>query len=33
MHWDTYVNMALNPKVPALREAMEQVLTPEEQPQ
>ncbi len=25
--------MALNPKVPALREAMEQVLTPEEQPQ
>jgi arsenite methyltransferase len=31
MRWDAYVNMAPNPKVPALREAMEQVLTPQEQ--
>jgi hypothetical protein len=28
MPWDAYVNMAFDPKIPALREAMEQVLTP-----
>jgi arsenite methyltransferase len=28
MPWDAYVNLAPNPKVPALREVIEQVLTP-----
>jgi len=31
MRWDAYLNMAFNPKIPALREAMEKVLTPGEQ--
>jgi ubiquinone/menaquinone biosynthesis C-methylase UbiE len=31
MRWEAYVNMAFNPKIPALREAIQQVLTPEEQ--
>jgi hypothetical protein len=31
MPWDAYVNLAPNPKVPALREVIEQVLTPQGQ--
>jgi arsenite methyltransferase len=30
MRWEAYANMAWNPKIPTLREAMEQVLKPEE---
>lgn len=28
--WDTYINVAFNPKIPTIREAMSQTLTPEE---
>ncbi len=30
LRWEAYANMAWNPKIPTLKEAMEQVLTPEE---
>jgi ubiquinone/menaquinone biosynthesis C-methylase UbiE len=30
MRWEAYANMAWNPKIPTLKEAMEQVLTPGE---
>lgn len=30
IRWEAYANMAWNPKIPTLKEAMEQVLTPEE---
>jgi arsenite methyltransferase len=30
LRWEAYANMAWNPKIPTLKEAMERVLTPEE---
>lgn len=33
MRWETYASMAWNPRIPTLKEAMEQVLNPKEQVQ